>query len=237
MNVTSKLCLQCSEPIGPERRKFCSQKCALKWHNAQIPWSEKPGRNAANLRAKERYWQDPEVARAKARKWRELNPDGHKLHIHRAKQKNAVAIKEQSAGWRERNRENLRDRAQIFYYQTRDKTPWKHILRSRFRDALKRGIPFELTPEWAAARWTGCCEMSGIPFDLTRTVVGFYSPSIDKIDASKGYLPDNCRFVLFSVNGFKSVGTDSDVLLVAQAIVSAGLKSTPEQIVAMKPTD
>ncbi len=213
MEITSKTCKQCCGPRQPPRRKFCSQKCAMKW----------------------RYWQDPEIARAKARKWREINPAAHKLHVHRAKQKNAAAIKEQSAEWRERNRENLRDRAQIFHYQTRAKTPWKHILRSRFRDALKRGIPFELTPEWAAKRWTGCCELSGVPFDLTRTVVGFYSPSIDRIEPAKGYLPNNCRFVLFSVNGFKSVGNDADVIKVARAIITtAELKSAPGQVIAIE---
>lgn len=93
-------------------------------------------------------------------------------------------------------------------------------MRSRYRDALKRGIPFELTPEWAKARWTGRCELSDIPFDLTRSVVGFYSPSIDKIDAKLGYLPDNCRFVLFSINAFKNNGTDEDVFAAARAILS-----------------
>jgi len=236
MNVTSKLCLQCSEPIGPNRRKFCSQKCALKWHNAQIPWSENPKRAEYNARAKKRYWEDPEAARAKVQKWRDLNPDMQKAIERSNRVRNAKAIMQQSAQWRERNRENLRNRAKLFHEQTRAKTPWKHILRSRFRDALARGMPFELTSEWAAARWTGRCELSGIPFDLTRTVVGFYSPSIDKIDPDKGYLPDNCRFVLFSVNGFKSNGTDLDVIRTAKAIVAIS-ERCPLEVISMEPAD
>lgn len=223
MSVTTKLCLQCSNPIGPERRKFCSQKCALKWHNAQIPWSEKPGRAAANARAKDRYWQDPEVARAKMRKWRERNPRAHEIIVKRAKVKNAAAIKQQSAEWRERNREHLRVRSSALYYETREKTPWKDIVRSAFRRALAKDLPFDLTADWAKARWTGCCEITGIPFVLTNTTSGFYSPSIDRIEASKGYTQDNCRFALFSVNSFKGPGTDEDMLSVAKAIVAKSL--------------
>lgn len=224
MNVTSKLCQQCSQPIGPERRKFCSQKCALKWHNAQIPWSEKPGRNAANARARDRYWQDPEVMRAKQRKWRERNPESHMIHIRQAKLKNAEAIKQQSAEWRARNREHLKERSALLYYQTREKTPWKAIVRSAFRRAMEKGLEFNLTVEWAKARWTGFCEVTGIPFVLTNTKSGFYSPSIDRIEASKGYTQNNCRFALFSVNSFKGPGTDEDMRYVAQFL----LKRRPE---------
>lgn len=191
----------------------------MDWHNERQVWSERADRERHNARKKNRYWEDPEAARERMQKWRDEHPEMHQVHWRSNKVRNAIAIKEQSFQWRERNRENLRDRAKLFHHETRSKTPWKHILRSRFRDALKKGIPFELTAEWAAARWTGYCELSGIPFDLTNTVVGFYSPSIDKIDPEEGYLPDNCRFVLFSVNGFKSVGTDDDVLSVALALV------------------
>jgi len=153
------------------------------------------------------------------RKWRADHPEMQKAIAHRHRIKHAQKVKDQSAKWRDANRAHLQDRAVLFYYQTREKTPWKHILRSRFRDALKRGIAFELTPEWAAERWTGRCELTNIPFDLTNFVPCFYSPSIDRIDNAKGYSTDNCRFVLLAINGFKSTGTDEDMLNAAKSLI------------------
>jgi len=46
-----------------------------------------------------------------------------------------------------------------------------------------------------------------------------YSPSIDRIDNSKAYTPDNCRFVLNCVNSFKHDGTDADIYRIAEALL------------------
>jgi hypothetical protein len=223
-----KLCLTCSEPVGPNRKKFCSQRCAMKWHNAK---QEERAREDPELRAalrRARYWKDPERARNQMRNWRAKNPELATQIEKRRWAKHTDQRKQKSAAWRENNRDYLRARATQFHYDTRANTPWKHILRSRFRDALKRGIPFELTAEWAANRWTGYCELSGIPFDLNNSKSGFYSPSIDKIIPEKGYLPDNSRFVLLAVNTFKFNGTDADVYRTAEAILTlAAQKALP----------
>lgn len=42
---------------------------------------------------------------------------------------------------------------------------------------------------------------------------------MDRIDSSKGYTQDNCRFILFAVNSFKGVGTDALMLEIAQALL------------------
>lgn len=100
-------------------------------------------------------------------------------------------------------------------------------MRSRFRSALEKGLPYSLTPEWAESRWTGRCEVTDIPFNLLATKSDFYSPSIDRISPELGYTPENSRFVLFALNSFKNVGTDADVLRVARIIVEkSSTKST-----------
>ena len=101
-------------------------------------------------------------------------------------------------------------------------SPWKELLHAARWRARKKNVPFELTNEWAAARWTGRCEVSGFEFSLGQRTSGpkFFSPSIDRIDAIKGYVSDNCRFVLWAVNSFKHDATDADMLLVARAIVA-----------------
>ena len=64
----------------------------------------------------------------------------------------------------------------------------------------KTPVPFDLTIEWALERWTGRCEITGLPFEV-RKVGGPnpFSPSIDRIIADKGSTQDNCRFVLFGI--------------------------------------
>lgn len=85
--------------------------------------------------------------------------------------------------------------------------------------AERKQVPFSLTPEWAAARWTGRCELTGIPFVIARQFGGFFSPSFDRIEASKGYVEGNVRVILFAVNALKGRGTDADMMLVAKALI------------------
>lgn len=107
--------------------------------------------------------------------------------------------------------------------QARVDTPWRGLLHAAQSRAKKRSLPYFLTEMWAAKRWTGLCEVTGLEFRLGQRGFGpkFWSPSIDKIDASKGYVPENCRFVLWGVNSFKHDATDEDMVLVARAIVAA----------------
>ena len=130
---------------------------------------------------------------------------------------------------RERRKENpawYREHEPQYYKTYRAKLlsirPWKYLVASRRRDAVQKNLPFDLTDEWAAARWTGKCEITGIAFGLNGKRGPFpFSPSVDRIDAAKGYTQDNCRFVLWGCNAIKGVGTDADMYEIAQAIVSS----------------
>ena len=105
----------------------------------------------------------------------------------------------------------------------RKRVPWSVLLKAAEWRARKKGIPFELTNEWAAERWTGFCEVTGIPFvikDRGEPGPKFWSPSIDQITPRAGYTPANCRFVLWAVNAFKGDGTDADMMLVAECILN-----------------
>lgn len=105
-------------------------------------------------------------------------------------------------------------------YKERLSFPWKKLLQSSIGRAKKKNVPHTLTYEWGEKRWTGYCELTKIPFLLGQKGSGgkFYSPSIDRIVPELGYIPENCRFVLWAVNALKNVGTDEDMLLVAKAL-------------------
>lgn len=72
--------------------------------------------------------------------------------------------------------------------------------------AKRHGYDFTLTEhDWKSlvARASGRCELTGIVFSLAKTASAYrapFAPSVDRIDASKGYTPANVRFVCCSVN-------------------------------------
>lgn len=68
--------------------------------------------------------------------------------------------------------------------------------------AKKKGMEFNLdgyTPALQARIEAGVCELTGLPFDMSPGRK-YNSPSLDRIDAKRGYLYDNVRVVLLCVN-------------------------------------
>ena len=71
--------------------------------------------------------------------------------------------------------------------------------------AKAKGIKFSLTREWVKQRldrWT--CEATGWLF-VIQSGRGHhpFAPSIDRINAARGYTPTNCRLVISAVNTLK----------------------------------
>lgn len=84
-------------------------------------------------------------------------------------------------------------------------THWPLRLIQKAASRAKRaGLEFDLTEDWARSVWTGNCVLSGIKFEHSSGRAGPTSASIDRIDSSRGYTKDNCRFVSFHVNRVKS---------------------------------
>jgi len=75
--------------------------------------------------------------------------------------------------------------------------------------AKKRGLDYTIDSDWVIARYTGRCEATGIRLRLPRRGPQEpYSPSLDRIDSSQGYTPDNCRIVCWAFN--RAVGEWGD---------------------------
>lgn len=101
--------------------------------------------------------------------------------------------------------------------------PWKAITVGAMVRAKKRGIPYDSDLlEWAAARYTGRCELTGLEFRPNRghgCGPAPFSPSIDRIDPLLGYTKGNCRFILHAINAMKGSGTDEEVAFILRAFV------------------
>jgi len=198
-------CLECSKPFRPGRKtqRFCSRPCKVRWH---------------------------------ARDWRRLNPERAKEiddKSHAPRRAERVA---RTARWRDEHRDSVRllDRVRWEGERREDantcrsangkkehiEKPWRRpLMIAKSRTKIKCLPPFELTDSWAEARWTGRCELTDILFVTGKGHGWFFSPSLDRIDPTKGYTPGNARFILWCVNAFKGQGDDEDIRFVARALL------------------
>ena len=98
-----------------------------------------------------------------------------------------------------------RDRAQFMLITLRGK-------------AKRSGAEMTLTREWFEERLAaGCCEVTGIPFDLNGKWAPF-APSVDQTDPGCGYTPENTKLVVFMYNMAKNTWKHEDVLKLAEAL-------------------
>jgi hypothetical protein len=128
-----------------------------------------------------------------------------------------------------RNQTEIRKLMRERWRQTRESSPWKHIMQGAKHRAKVGNFVYDLTEEWAKERWTGRCEMTGIEFQLGLATadVRMFAPSVDRIKPQLGYTRENCRFILFAVNAMKQDGTDADVFRIAKGIVKRLRRSYP----------
>jgi hypothetical protein len=101
------------------------------------------------------------------------------------------------------------------YLKTTKGQASKLISSAKFR-ANKSRLEFSIDHQWCLDRLAkGICEQTGIPFDSSQK----YTASIDRIDSTIGYTPENCQMVVWIYNTCKNRYTDSDVLEFAKRLV------------------
>ena len=96
------------------------------------------------------------------------------------------------------------------------------MLASIRRNAKVRGFEFSLdVDDLLPAMRNGRCQVTGIKFDMQARGLTPYSPSIDRINNSRGYTKDNVLLVIFGYNAAKGTGTHADVMAIARALIDA----------------
>lgn len=131
--------------------------------------------------------------------------------------------RDQHRAWMKAHPNKYREAQLVQKDRDRHLYPWKSLVTSSAKRAAKLGVLHDLTFEWAESRWTGKCELTGIAFAADRRGRSnrTFFPSIDRIVPSKGYTQDNCRFVLWAINAFKSDATDEDMYRIAETLFLA----------------
>lgn len=86
------------------------------------------------------------------------------------------------------------------------------LLRGAKKRAKLKGRDFDITQDFLMNLWNnqdGKCILTNIKFDLYTSNTKCYSPSLDRIDSSKGYTKDNVRLIIHAMNmGLSNWGTD-----------------------------
>lgn len=112
---------------------------------------------------------------------------------------NLARRKATQADWYRTNRPAVRLR----YTESFRRRRARHLVWSAATRAKRKGIPFSLGDADIADIQrridVGLCEITGMPFDLSPGR-HFNSPSIDRIDSTRGYSPDNIRVVCHAMN-------------------------------------
>lgn len=88
-----------------------------------------------------------------------------------------------------------------------EKNPINRKAHSLKKSAHKAG-PSDIDLDWVMERLErGVCELSGVPF--VYEVRHPCLPSIDRIDPTQpGHMKDNCRVILWGLNGFKGAASE-----------------------------
>lgn len=118
--------------------------------------------------------------------------------------------------WRKANRDKVKASEDRY----RNANPWRNQLISAKQRAKENGLEFTLT-EADLGEYPTVCPVLGIAIDRSNRNT---AASIDRIDNSKGYTPDNIVIVSYLANRIKNNATVEQLCKVAEFYKQLGDK-------------
>lgn len=98
--------------------------------------------------------------------------------------------------------------ADVFFYRDRKKNIEAYLCSVAKQSAKKRGLEFNITPE--DINIPDNCPVFGFPLIITAENRHPQSPSIDRVDSSKGYVKGNIQIISWRANYLKGNGTPEE---------------------------
>ena len=87
--------------------------------------------------------------------------------------------------------------------------------------AKEKHLEHTLSKEWFYEQTkTNICPKTGVKFDYTPSTRNPFSPSVDRVDNSKGYTPENCQLVIWAYNSAKAHHTDEDLYIMCKSLLA-----------------
>jgi hypothetical protein len=109
--------------------------------------------------------------------------------------------------------------------ENRTETDWKliNMYWSAKKRSRKKGRNFDITPEDVLALYVERCPILGIELDWEvegAKRASDSSPSLDRIDSTKGYSKDNIWIISLRANRIKSDGSPEELMAIAKALLN-----------------
>lgn len=138
-----------------------------------------------------------------ARKRRLADPDKHREASRRWRAKRSPEVIEKHNAYMKAYRQQNREYFRLKEQEWRHRNPARRMIKASRRSALQRGLDHEIVAE-DLLPLPSHCPVLGIELDYTLAKTSFNSPSIDRIDNSKGYTKDNIIVVSYRANMIKN---------------------------------
>lgn len=132
--------------------------------------------------------------------------EAKRLASQRYRQNNHARIKEMKRAWNNNNKDTVHQ----YYLKRRNKTSYEmRLYKSSLQRAKKYDMEFNLDPSDISV--PEYCPILGIPLFSNETAAGPNSPSVDRIDSSKGYIKGNIQIISHKANTIKSNASVDDL--------------------------
>jgi hypothetical protein len=151
--------------------------------------------------------------------WRRDNPEKAREVSHNWATTHRDEAKRAAKEWREQNPERELDGKRRWYREN-----WIRLtLKAALKRAERKGIEFTITE--ADIQPPPLCPVFGIPLVVGEGRVGFghdNSPTVDRIDDTKGYVPGNVAVISMKANVLKGRGTAEEHEAIARWMRASG---------------
>jgi hypothetical protein len=116
-------------------------------------------------------------------------------------------------------------------------TRMKVLVRAAAARAKDQGLEFSLSLEWLASQNLETCPILKKPFawkadvtDSSEKKVNPMAPSIDRLDSTKGYTPENCWVISHRMNSIKNDSHYRELYLLARAVCDEMMRRTIAEV-------
>lgn len=128
----------------------------------------------------------------------------------RRRAEKAEEIAEWQKNYRRENKATLKKKKRKYYVDNHN----RRLFQSAKERAAKRGLAFEITLEDIVIPEK--CPIFGIPLCKGEGAMHDGSPTLDRIDNTRGYTKDNIHVISWKANKLKGDGTSHDLMVLAQ---------------------
>jgi len=164
------------------------------------------------------YEENKEQIYKKSKEYIDKNKEKRNAYYRKKYKENPSSFKNRHNKWEDKNKEYRLNYHKEYRKNNQENCIKIRLLSSARRRSESKKIEYNLDREWLEEKLkSGVCVKTGLSFIYEGNSP--YTPSIDRIDSTKGYTKDNCQIVCKIYNFAKNIWDDSDVENMARGLL------------------